>query len=101
MIGSTDVADVSWAVPLVQLLTATLAIGTPFHTWQVTAQGKAPAAHKGMTHAARAMAICAQHLFTDAVLLNAAKAEHAARLLAEPYRCPIPPDVQPPLVPRP
>lgn len=101
MIGSTDVADVSWAVPLVQLLTATLAIGTPFHTWQVTAQGKSPAAHKGMTHAARAMALCAQRLFTDPALLTAAKAEHAARLAAEPYRCPIPPEVQPPLVPRP
>lgn len=101
MIGSTDVADVSWAVPLVQLLTATLAIGTPFHTWQVTAQGKSPAAHKGMTHAARAMAICAQRLFTDAGLLAAAKAEHAARLSIDPYRCPIPPEVQPPLVPRP
>ena len=101
MIGSTDVADVSWAVPLVQLLAATLAIGTPFHTWQVTAQGKAPAAHKGMTHAARAMALCAQRLYIDPALLAAAQAEHAAKLKAEPYRCPIPPEVQPPLVPRP
>lgn len=101
MIGSTDVADVSWAVPLVQLLTATLAIGTPFHTWQVTAQGKSGAAHKGMTHAARAMALCAQRLLTDAELLASATAEHAARLAKEPYRCPIPPQVQPPLVLRP
>ncbi len=101
MIGSTDVADVSWTAPLVQVLAATLAIGTPFHTWQVTAQGMAPAAHKGMTHAARAMALCAQRLYCDAPLLAAAKAEHAARLQAEPYRCPIPTELQPPLVPRP
>lgn len=97
MIGSTDVADVSWAVPLVQVLAATLAVGTPFHTWQVTAQGKAPAAHKGMTHAARAMALCAQRLYTDPALLAAAQAEHRAQLAAEPYRCPLPPQVQPPV----
>ncbi|MCB2118166.1 MAG: amidohydrolase, partial [Rhodobacteraceae bacterium] len=36
MIGSTDVADVSWAVPLVQVLAATHAIGTPAHSWQIT-----------------------------------------------------------------
>jgi aminobenzoyl-glutamate utilization protein B len=97
MIGSTDVADVSWTVPLVQVLAATLAVGTPFHTWQVVAQGKAPAAHKGMTHAARAMALCAQRLYTDPALLAAAQAEHRAHLAAEPYRCPLPSEVQPPV----
>ena len=98
MIGSTDVADVSWAVPLVQLLTATMAIGTSFHTWQVTAQGKSPAAHKGMTHAALAMATCAERLYANPALLHAAEAEHARHLATEPYRCPIPDDVMPPLV---
>ena len=101
MIGSTDVADVSWAVPLVQVLAATMAIGTPFHTWQVTAQGKSPAAHKGMTHAALAMARCAERLFSEPAMLRAAGAEHARHLAEEPYRCPIPDDVMPPLVPRP
>ena len=50
MMGSTDVADVSWAVPTVQARVATHAIGTPDHSWQITAQGKAGAAHKGMIH---------------------------------------------------
>ena len=50
MMGSTDVGDVSWSVPTVQARVATHAIGTPGHSWQVTAQGKAPAAHKGMVH---------------------------------------------------
>ena len=101
MIGSTDVADVSWAVPCVQALVATHAIGTPAHSWQITAQGKSPAAHKGLTHAAKAMARTAEMLFADAGLLAEARAEHAARLAREPYICPIPPEVQPPLVPRP
>jgi aminobenzoyl-glutamate utilization protein B len=48
MMGSTDVGDVSWVVPTAQIRDATHAIGTPGHSWQVTAQGKAPAAHKGM-----------------------------------------------------
>lgn len=101
MIGSTDVADVSWAVPCVQALVATHATGTPAHSWQITAQGKAPAAHKGMVHAAKAMARCAEKLFADPPLLAEARAEHAARLAREPYACPIPADVAPPLQPRP
>jgi metal-dependent amidase/aminoacylase/carboxypeptidase family protein len=40
MLGSTDVGDVSWVVPTVQARGATYAIGTPGHSWQLTAQGK-------------------------------------------------------------
>ena len=101
MIGSTDVADVSWAVPLVQALVATHAMGTPAHSWQITAQGKAPAAHKGMVHAAKAMARCAEKLIAEPALLAEARAEHAERLAREPYTCPIPAEVKPPLQPRP
>ncbi|MFX7548795.1 hypothetical protein ABTJ50_20870, partial [Acinetobacter baumannii] len=48
LVGSTDVGDVSWVVPTVQVHAPTVAIGTPFHTWQVVAQGKSPHAHKAM-----------------------------------------------------
>lgn len=101
LIGSTDVADVSWKVPLVQALVATHAIGSPGHSWQITAQGKAPAAHKGMVHAAKAMARCAEMLIEDAALLASAKAEHRDRLAAKPYTCPLPAGIAPPLQPRP
>jgi aminobenzoyl-glutamate utilization protein B len=101
LIGSTDVADVTWACPTTEVLVATHAIGTPAHSWQITAQGKSPAAHKGMTHAAKAMARCAQMLFSDPPLLAEARAEHARRLAATPYVCPLPADLQPPLQPRP
>lgn len=101
MVGSTDVSDVTWAVPTTEVLVATHAIGTPAHSWQIVAQGKSPAAHKGMTHAARAMARCAQMLFADASLLAEARAEHAARLAVTPYTNPLPPDLAPPLQPRP
>lgn len=95
--GSTDVGDVSWAVPTVQAWVATCAIGTPFHSWQLTAQGKAPAAHKGMVHAAKIMAATGRDLIARPDLLAAAKAEHAAHLAREPYRCPLPPEVTPPI----
>ncbi|WP_299904879.1 amidohydrolase [uncultured Paracoccus sp.] len=101
LIGSTDVSDVSWVVPLSEVLVATHAIGTPAHSWQITAQGKSPAAHKGMTHAAKVMARCAQMLIEDPALLAEAQAEHAERLRKTPYRNPLPEDVEPPLVPRP
>lgn len=97
LVGSTDVADVTWAVPTTEVLVATLAIGTPGHSWQVTAQGKSPGAHKGMLHAGLAMARCGQILIEDAALLAAAQAEHAARLAETPYVCPIPNDVMPPV----
>lgn len=95
--GSTDVGDVSWTVPTVQAWVATCAIGTPFHSWQLTAQGKMPAAHKGMVHAAKVMAATGRDLFLRPDVLAAAKAEHAAHLAREPYACPLPPEVMPPI----
>lgn len=95
--GSTDVGDVSWAVPTVQARVATCAIGTPFHTWQTVAQGKAPAAHKGMIYAAKAMAATACRLIEHPALVKAAKETHRAHLEETPYLCPIPDDVRPPV----
>lgn len=99
--GSTDVGDASWAVPTVQARIATCAVGTPFHTWQTVAQGKAPAAHKGMIYAAKVMAATAKRAIEDPALRAAAKAEHAAHLQKTPYVSPIPPDVQPPIIKQP
>jgi aminobenzoyl-glutamate utilization protein B len=101
MIGSTDVADVSWAVPTVQARVATCAIGTPGHTWQITAQGKAPAAHKGMVHAAKIMAGTAIDVMNDETLMARAKKDHQERIARTPYVCPLPPDLKPLLQPRP
>ena len=96
--GSTDVGDVSWAVPTVQARVATCAVGTPFHTWQTVAQGKTPAAHKGMIHAAKIMAATARDLLEDAALREAARRAHAEHLAETPYECPIPPETLPPVV---
>ena len=97
--GSTDVADVSWKVPTVQAHGATCAVGTPFHSWQLTAQGKSPAAHKGMAHVAKVMASTAIAAFTDETLIPRAKAEHRARTGGMEYRSPMPAEMKPPLRP--
>ena len=97
MVGSTDVGDVSWAVPTVQARGATYAIGTPGHSWQLTAQGKTPAAHKGMVHVAKVMAATAADVLRDPALLAQAKADHAKRLEKTPYVCPLPEGLQPSL----
>ncbi len=96
-IGSTDVGDVSWVVPTVQAHAPTVAIGTPFHTWQVVAQGKSPAAHKAMVQVAKAMAATGAAVLSDPALLAAAKADLAARTGKEGYVSPLPSEVQPPL----
>ncbi len=99
--GSTDVGDASWAVPTVQARVATCAVGTPFHTWQTVAQGKSPAAHKGMVHAAKVMAATAKRAIEDEALRDAAWREHREQLAKTPYVCPIPGDVMPPVPGRP
>ncbi|MDC0227472.1 M20 family metallopeptidase [Alphaproteobacteria bacterium] len=96
-IGSTDVGDVSWVVPTVQARVATCAVGTPFHTWQTVAQGKAPAAHKGMIHAAKIMAATASSLIKNPEKLNKAKKAHKSQIKENPYICPIPNGVMPPI----
>jgi aminobenzoyl-glutamate utilization protein B len=96
-IGSTDVGDVSWVVPTVQVHAPTIAIGTPLHTWQVVAQGKSPAAHKAMVQAAKAMAGLGIKALTEPNLVAAAKADLKKRTARTPYVCPMPDSVTPPL----
>ncbi|MBB3612711.1 M20 family metallopeptidase [Rhizobium sp. BK602] len=97
LVGSTDVGTVSWVVPTVQMRGATYAIGTPGHSWQLVAQGKLPVAHKGTEHAAKVMASTAADLIRNPRLIEAAKADHKARLEGTPFVNPIPDDVEPPL----
>jgi len=96
-IGSTDVGDVSWVVPTVQAHAPTVAVGTPFHTWQVVAQGCSPAAHKAMVQVAKAMAATAVRALTDEGLREAARADLARRVGAGGYVSPLPAEIGPPL----
>jgi len=97
LIGSTDVGDVSWVVPTAQVHAPTVAIGTPFHTWQIVAQGKSPHAHKAMVQAAKAMAALGIKALTEPKLIADAKADLKTRTARTPYVSPLPPSVSPPL----
>ncbi len=73
--GSTDVGDVSWNVPTVGCRTATWVPGTSAHSWQAVACGGTEIGTKGMMVAAKAIALTAIDLFSDAALIQKAKEE--------------------------
>ena len=73
--GSTDVGDVSYAVPTVGLTAATWVPGTSAHSWQATACGGTDIGIKGMMVAAKTMALTAIDCFTNPALISSAKEE--------------------------
>jgi aminobenzoyl-glutamate utilization protein B len=74
--GSTDVGDVSYAVPTVGLRAATWVPGTPAHSWQAVACGGTDIGIKGMMVAAKTMAMTGIDLFTNVSIIQKAKEEH-------------------------
>jgi aminobenzoyl-glutamate utilization protein B len=95
--GSTDVGDVSWNVPVADLVTATWVPGTPAHSWQSTACSGHSIGRKGMIVAAKTMALTAMDLFADQKLLEQAKANFQKHRGDREYRSRIPADKKPPL----
>ncbi|MDO9374353.1 MAG: amidohydrolase [Ferruginibacter sp.] len=73
--GSTDVGDVSYAVPTVGMRAATWIPGTPAHSWQAVASGGTEIGIKGMMVGAKAMALTAIDLFLNPGLVEKAKQE--------------------------
>jgi aminobenzoyl-glutamate utilization protein B len=63
--GSTDVADVSWNVPVLHVSVATAPVGSPWHAWPVAACGGMSIGHKGMTFAAKTLAATMVDLFEN------------------------------------
>ncbi len=76
--GSTDVGDVSYAVPTVGLVTATWVPGTAAHSWQAVAASGTSIGHKGAQVAAKTLTLAAVELFTNEELRTAARAEFEA-----------------------
>jgi len=61
----------------------------------VVAQGKSPAAHKAMAHAAKTLASTGLSLMTSPELLESVKKEWLEKTEGSDYVCPIPVDVMP------
>ncbi|AQG79935.1 amidohydrolase [Spirosoma montaniterrae] len=73
--GSTDVGDVSWAVPTVGLQTATWVPGSSAHSWQSTAASGMSIGQKGMMVAAKTLTCTALDLYKNPALIEKARAE--------------------------
>jgi aminobenzoyl-glutamate utilization protein B len=77
--GSTDVGDVSWAVPTVGFRIATWAPGTPAHSWQAVACGGSSMGLNGMIVAAKTLAGTMLDLIQTPSAVAAARAELTTR----------------------
>ncbi len=77
--GSTDVGDVSFAVPTVGMGAATWVPGTPAHSWQAVAAGGTSIGKKGMMVAAKTLTLTAMDLFKNKDLVAKAKTEFIER----------------------
>lgn len=93
--ASTDVGDVSWLVPTGQISAATIAKGTPGHSWQLVAQGKTTSAKKGMLLAGKVIAAAAIDLLLDPEKVEQAKEEHKKQLNGKEYVSLIPEGTKP------
>lgn len=88
--GSTDVGDVSWNVPNINLMVTTAPNGTPWHSWAVVACGGMSIGHKGMIYAAKAMAMTMLDLFENPKMVEKVSQEYKERKGSEIYKAMIP-----------
>ncbi len=95
--GSTDVADVSWAVPTGQFTTATAVPGTPGHSWQNVACSGSSIGRKGMINAAKVLALTTLDLMDSPTQLEAARNAFDQARGGKEYRSRLPADAKPPL----
>lgn len=93
--GSTDVGDVSWNVPNINLSVTVAPKDTPWHSWAVVACGGMSIGHKGMVYASKAMAMTMADLFENPKLVEKVKEEFKTRKGDEKYEAMI--DGPPPI----
>ncbi|WP_422351293.1 amidohydrolase [Flagellimonas sp.] len=93
--GSTDVGDVSWNVPNINLSVTVAPKDTPWHSWAVVACGGMSIGHKGMVYATKAMAMTMADLFENPKLVTKVKEEFKTRKGDEKYEAMI--DGPPPI----
>ena len=94
--GSTDVADVSWIVPVIHLSVTTAPLNAPWHAWPVVATGGMSIGHKGMLYAAKALAATMVDLFENPEQRAAIREEFDRQTKGQTYQGYIP-DGPPPV----
>ena len=88
--GSTDVGDVSWNVPNINLSVTVAPKDTPWHSWAVVACGGMSIGHKGMAYAAKALSMTMVDLFENPKLVEKVKQEYKERKEDEVYKALVP-----------
>lgn len=78
--GSTDVGDVSIAVPTVGVRTATWVPGTSAHSWQAVAASGTSIGFRAANNAAKVLALAAVEIIANRALREAAIAEHREKV---------------------
>ena len=94
--GSTDVADVSWIVPTVDVNIATAPVDIPWHSWGVVAASGTSMGHRGMQYAAKVLATTMVDLFLNPELLDPIRKEFEETTEGLTYKAFIP-DGPPPV----
>lgn len=73
--GSSDISEVSWLVPTVNLYMTCYGRKTPNHSWAVSAQVKTHGAHMGLLRAAKVLALMGVRLGQDEELYRRVRDE--------------------------
>jgi aminobenzoyl-glutamate utilization protein B len=94
--GSTDVGDVGYATPTVNINVATACVGNVGHSWQNVAFSNSSIGDKGMMVAAKVLALATVRTMAQPELIEAARAE-LLRKNGGKYVCPLPDYAQPPI----
>jgi aminobenzoyl-glutamate utilization protein B len=95
--GSTDVGDVSYITPTLQVHTVCHPTAIPGHSWGITATSGMSIGHKGMLLASKTMALTGAALYLDQSLIDEAQAELKERTGGRPYETPLEAGLKPPV----
>ena len=97
--NASDIGDVSHLMPSTMFGTVCYNMLSDLHSWQVAACTGHSIGQRGMIFAAKVLALTAMKLIEDPQLVEQAQAEWRQQMKGIQYICPIPPEVQPPVIP--
>lgn len=93
--GSTDVANVSWVCPTVDLDVANWPLEVPAHSWASTAASGSGGGHRAMLVAAKVLACSGVDVLADPALATAMRAEFEQKTAGRGYVSPVGPNDHP------
>ena len=95
--GSTDVSDVMWNTPTIQIRTAGFIVGAPGHSWQNAATMGMGIGHKSVIFGSKTIAGTVLDILTNPEALKEIQEEFRDSTKGFTYRSPLPADLKPPL----